>query len=312
MDPLSKMSTLDSYSGDLARSKDLRILYKNRAILIQVNGTESGSKEDVLEKTTKKGKQARYLVVSDLHIGFEERFRGAGISLDSRINQMIEELTEIIARYHVTDLLIAGDVKSGTDRIGRAEWENVPKFFERLLTMCRVSVIPGNHDGGLNHLLPSSVELLDVNGALVGKNLIMHGQTRPLAKFSGQSNRLVIGHVHPIYQKKGSPLSGQPVWVFMRTKKEQIFKGILGEDIGRENVHVKENVTGNGVSNDLEIIILPSFNMELIVAGYAADAARQERKIAPILRDLKGVQDAMVATLDGDLIGDETILKNIL
>ncbi len=271
------------------------ILYKHRAVLINEASTE--------------GKQSRgskkHLIVSDLHIGFEEKFRGEGVTLEPQIKGMVQELSGLIDKYKVTDLLVNGDVKSGVDRILPSEWENVPKFFEIMQSLCRVSVIPGNHDGGLNHLLPSGVELLDSNGTMISGNLIMHGHTRPSTKFS-DCKRLFIGHVHPIYQKKGSPLSGQPVWVFFKVDRAQIFKNIPAEESASPSNASQTN------RNELPVTVMPSFNMELIVAGYAADAAKQERRVAPLLRDLKNTNEAMITTLDGDLIGDQSLLPNVL
>jgi uncharacterized protein len=237
------------------------------------------------------------LIVGDLHIGFEEKFRGSGISIEPRIDKMTDELSELIEKEKITDLLINGDVKSGTDRITRSEWENVPKFFERMTSLCRVSVIPGNHDGGLSHLTPPNVLLLDSNGALISDVLILHGHTRPLAKFQS-CKQIIMGHVHPIFQMRGSPLSGQPVWVLLRVKRCSIFTDMLSSE--------------DETQSDLEVILMPSFNLELVVSGFAIDAARAERKIAPLLRDLKGVSEAMITTLDGDLIGDSSLLPNII
>ncbi len=241
-----------------------------------------------------------YLVIGDLHIGFEEKFRVSGISIQPRLDKLIGELSELISEHKVTDLLINGDVKSGIDRISKYEWENVPKFFEKMTNLCQVSVIPGNHDAGLQHLIPPDVNVLDSNGIMISKILILHGHTRPLPKFQ-DCEQLVMGHVHPIFQRRGSPLSGQPVWVFVRARGNQIFKGGLSHE---------DSISRN--QDTLEIILMPAFNLELVVAGSAMDAARQERKIAPILRSLKSVSEAMIMTLDGDLIGDVSLLLNVL
>jgi uncharacterized protein len=298
------VDSLDSFTGESSTGIPT-ILYKHRAALID----ESAAPGEVGEKRARRGRESqfkRYLIVSDLHIGFEERFRGAGVSLEPQIKGMIQEISQMVEDHKVTDLLINGDVKSGVDRILPSEWENVPKFFETMLAMCRVSVIPGNHDGGLKHLLPSGVELLDSGGTMISGNLIMHGHTRPLSKFH-DCKRLFIGHVHPIYQKKGSPLSGQPVWVFFKADREEIFR-----TTPRKNSKDEADITNRPSSNDLSVIVMPSFNLELIIAGYATDAAKQERKIAPILRDLKNTNEAMITTLDGELIGDRSLLPNVL
>jgi uncharacterized protein len=268
-----------------------RVLYKHRAVLIS---------EDFESDVSTRRTPRKYLVVSDLHIGFEEKFRGAGVALEPQIKAMLTEITQLIEDHKITDVLVAGDVKSGVDRILPSEWDNVPKFFDSILARCRASVIPGNHDGGLKHILPAGVELLDINGTLVGGNLILHGHTRPLRKFSN-CKRIFMGHLHPIFQKRGSPLSGQPVWVFLKPIRAQVFGS-------NSNI-----VPGSGEeSTTVSITVIPSFNLELIVAGYAADAAKQERKVAPILRDLRTTTEAMVMTLDGDLIGDQSILPRVL
>jgi uncharacterized protein len=261
-------------------NNQIEILYKNRAIIL-------------------KEQSNRHLIVSDLHIGFEEKFRAAGISIYSSIEKLSTELSELIEQHKITNLLVNGDVKSGTDRITRYEWENIPKFFDRMTNICHVSVIPGNHDGGIQHLVPSSVSLLDPNGIMISNILILHGHTRPLRKFQDCKN-LIIGHVHPIFQRRGSPLSGQPVWVFLRGRRNDIFKERL---VDSESSTEPEY---------LGIIVMPSFNLELVVAGFAVDAAKRERKAAPVLRYLKNVPEALITTLDGDLIGDASLLSNVL
>ena len=274
------MSKSDRNVSHRSEHAKLEILHKNRAIIL-------------IERNR------RHLIVSDLHIGFEEKFRAAGISIQPRIDKLSAELEELVKSHEITNLLINGDVKSGTDRITKYEWENVPKFFERMTNLCHVSVIPGNHDSGLQHLLPPTVTLLDSNGEMISDTLILHGHTRPLLKFQNCKG-LIMGHVHPIFQRKGSPLSGQPVWALLRANRNEIFKGRLdSNDSSRE-------------TDDLEIILMPAFNLELVVAGFAVDTARQERKIAPVLRYLKNVPEALITTIDGDLIGDASLLANVL
>jgi putative SbcD/Mre11-related phosphoesterase len=274
--PYSEPSDLTFSSGE----ESLKVLYRNRAIVL-----------------SEKKQAKKYLIVGDLHIGFEEKFRGTGISIEPRIDKMTNELSDLIEKQKITDLLINGDVKSGTDRITRSEWENVPKFFERMSNLCRVSVVPGNHDGGISHLMPPNVSVFDSNGVLISNILILHGHTRPLAKFQ-DCKQIIMGHVHPIFQKRGSPLSGQPVWVLLRVKRSQIFMGAVPSDSGEKN--------------DLEIILMPSFNLELVVSGFEIDAARAERRNVPLLRELKEVTEAMITTVDGDLIGDSSLLPNII
>lgn len=270
----------------------MNILHANRALTIDIESIQAERKDR---------HRRRYLLVSDLHIGFEEKFKRVGISIESNVNSMAEELEAVIQKNNVTNLLIDGDVKSSTDRISKSEWENIPRLFSRLSSKCEISVVPGNHDAGLNHLLPKEVELMDVNGIMLDQNLVMHGHTRPLPKFS-DCKRLIIGHLHPIYQERGHPMSGQPVWVISRIQRKKIFENVL---------EVEDDQDGN-LQSLLEVIIMPSFNKDLVVAGFAGDAARQERRVAPILKELKTANDALVVTLNGEIIGDSSLLPRIL
>lgn len=272
----------------------MNILHANRALIIDINPIQA-ERKDMLRK--------RYLIVSDLHIGFEEKFKRVGISIESNVGSMEEELEALIRKNKVTNLLIDGDVKSSTDRISKSEWENIPKLFSRLSSICEISVVPGNHDAGLNHLIPNEVELMDVNGVMLDQNLVMHGHTRPLPKFS-DCKRLIIGHLHPIYQERGHPMSGQPVWVISRIQRKKIFENVLETEVSE--------IQESNLQDLLEVIIMPSFNKDLVVAGFAGDAARQERKVAPILKELKTADDALVVTLNGEIIGDSSLLPRIL
>jgi uncharacterized protein len=260
-------------------SSNFKVLHKERAILIE----------------EKDGRTRKVLIVCDLHIGFEEKFKISGVSIGTQIYRMASELRGIIEKHKVDELVIDGDVKSSIDRISSSEWENVPKFLMRMQSTCKVSIVPGNHDGGLEHLIPEGVKILDSNGVLISRNLVIHGYTRPLMKFS-ESERIILGHVHPVFQKRGSPLSGTQVWVFAKVRRNQVFREILPE-------HQNEA---------LELVFMPAFNSDLALAGFAYEAAKQERKIAPILRDMQEVLDAAVVTLDGDIIGDASILPDVL
>lgn len=255
------------------------ILHSYRALTIQPNDAKD-----------------TYLIVSDLHIGFEEKFRGAGVSFDSNAESMGKEISSLISSYRVTHLVINGDLKSSTDRISSAEWENIPRFFSKIPSSCPVTVIPGNHDGGLKHILPERVEISSPSGILIDNNLVMHGHTKPISKFSN-CRRMIIGHLHPIYQEKGSPLSGQAVWVFLKLDRKKIFQDILDTD-ERDQL--------------LDVLIMPSFNKDLAVAGYSREAAKQERKTAPILKVLEEASEAIVVTLGGEIIGDSSVLRRIL
>jgi uncharacterized protein len=261
----------------------IKTLFEQRAVLLQPSQVEG----EILPPPPT-------VVVSDLHIGFEEKFKSSGVNIESNITKMAGELESIIDQNRAENLVIAGDVKSGIDRIMQSEWENVPKFLNRISKRCHITIVPGNHDGGLQNLVPDSVQIADINGIAIEDTLILHGHTRPLAKFK-DCNRVLMGHVHPIFQKRGNPLSGSPVWAFVRLSKKALFQDVIGEEGAM-----------------VEIIVLPSFNSDLTVSGYFGEEINAERRQSPVVRELRNAPEAIITTLKAEVIGDAALLPSVL
>lgn len=232
----------------------------------------------------------RYLALSDLHIGFESELSGRGINIDSRKNveEMLEELSSIIRREQADALVLLGDIKSSVRTITRAEWDVIPEFLQGLSEMIKVLLIPGNHDGSIMHLVPKEVRMISSKGMILDDSLLIHGHTMP-GKRSSSVKRIIMGHIHPIFVKEGSVVSGQRVWVYLKVKKRQVFSESDGM---------------------LDIVVLPSFNRYLY---YTIQSKSYRKSISPIVnKALQNVERAMVLTLDGSIIGDESLLAQII
>ena len=229
----------------------------------------------------------RYLVVTDLHIGFESRFVANDIHLnpDDLVAETVQRLDSIIEAEGVDVLLLLGDVKSSIDSISKLEWLTVPRFFE-IGKRVETIVIPGNHDGNLQKLSPDWVTISSPTGIVIEDVLLTHGHVMPSENLS-HVNKIIMGHVHPVYFKSGSVLDGERVWVSIKTEKSMIFPSSRGE---------------------IEIIIMPSFNRYF----YSASKKNSRRSISPIVEAVRPYPCAKVATLDGSLIGDETIISYVL
>ena len=229
----------------------------------------------------------RFLVVTDLHIGFEIGMISNDINV--RPEGIVEEihitLDTLIKSEKPDNLILLGDIKSGIDSISKIEWQTVPMFFEigkRINTL----VVPGNHDGNLAHLIPDYVTMTGPSGLVIGDTLLTHGHVMPSENFS-HVDRIVMGHLHPVYFQEGSVLDGQRLWVSIKTKKQNIFPSSKGE---------------------IEIIIMPSFNKYF----YATHKHYHKKSISPILARIREDCSAKIVTFDGSIIGDESILKNII
>ncbi|MBI3842050.1 MAG: metallophosphoesterase [Thaumarchaeota archaeon] len=228
----------------------------------------------------------RHLVITDLHIGFESTLAANDIHIEPEaiVKETLDELTSIIELEKPDSLILLGDVKAGIDTISKTEWSAVPLFFEiskRIDTL----VIPGNHDGNIQKLLPEGVTLASSSGVVLGDTLLTHGHTLPSENLSHVS-KIVMGHVHPVFFNKGSILDGQRVWVSMKAEKNKLFPSSNGQ---------------------LEIIIIPTFNKY-----FYASHKRFRKSISPILAHIKNFQEAKILTLDGSIIGNESMLESVI
>lgn len=231
-----------------------------------------------------KNRMKKYLIISDLHIGFEETFKISGINLETKIETMQEELLDLINEFKPSDLIILGDLKNSINRINRSEWINVPFFLERMIEKTCVTIIKGNHDGGILPLLPKKVHLMHEKFLVIKDNILFHGHT--LLTNQMNVNRLIMGHIHPIYKRTGSPLTGTQVWLMLNLKKTFLSQ------------------------QELNLIVIPSFNREL---SKISSGKYYGKTISPILNQLKNkINEAEILTLDGDIIGNINSLHYVL
>ena len=231
--------------------------------------------------------EQRYLIITDLHIGFEESLISNDIFVEPKdlIREMRNNIQNLVQVHKADTLVLLGDIKSGIDSISKIEWSAVPLFFEMGKDI-KTIVVPGNHDGNLQKLLPDYVTLTSSAGLVIGDVLLTHGHVMPSENLSYVS-KIIMGHVHPVYFQEGSVVDGQRVWVSIKTEKSQLFPSVKG---------------------DLEVTVMPSFNKYL----YATHKRYYKRSISPILESIKDYQTAKIVTLDGSIIGDETMISNVL
>lgn len=232
--------------------------------------------------------QKKYLVVTDLHIGFESTLASNEIFIgkNTAIKETIEELSEIINSKKPDSLILLGDIKSSIKNISKTEWIDVPLFFDEIKEKCEVILIPGNHDANIQKLVPEGISLISSTGMVEEKTLFTHGHTMPSENFSA-IEKIIMGHLHPVFFKEDSIVNGQRVWVTLRTDKENIFPSQSGE---------------------IEITIMPSFNRYF----YATNKRKYKKSISPIVEKIKNVTTAKIITLDGTIIGNETILDHVI
>ena len=232
--------------------------------------------------------ERKYLVVTDLHIGFENNMMSNQIFIgkNSTINESIQELSQIIDSEKPDSVILLGDIKSSIKNISRNEWDEVPLFFKKIREKCDIILIPGNHDSNIQKLVPNNISMISSTGMVEENILLTHGHTMPSENFS-HVDKIIMGHVHPVFFQEGSILNGQRVWVSIKTEKENIFPNKTGE---------------------IEITIIPSFNKYF----YATHRKQYKKSISPIINKIKEISKARIITLDGTIIGNESNIKQVI
>ena len=228
------------------------------------------------------------LIVSDLHIGFESNFAANKISLgkNTSIKETISEITELIKSEKPDTVILLGDVKSSIKSISKNEWDEIPMFLDEIKDKAEVILVPGNHDANIQRLVPEGVSMISSTGLVVDNALLTHGHTMPSENFA-HVDKIIMGHVHPVFFQEDSVLNGQRVWVSLKAEKHLLFPSASGE---------------------IEITIIPSFNRYF----YATHRNKFKKSISPIIQKINDVASARIVTLDGTIIGNESMIGNVI
>ena len=116
----------------------------------------------------------KYLVITDLHIGFENELSANKIEIgkNSSINETINKLKDLIRIEKPETLILLGDIKSSIQRISNTEWNDVPYFFEEIKKYVNLILVPGNHDANIQQLIPNDVTITNSIGLVIDLSLI--------------------------------------------------------------------------------------------------------------------------------------------
>ncbi len=263
----------------------------------------------------------KILVISDLHIGWEISLIEEGIYVPSQTSKLIEKLKRLIALEKPDSLLILGDVKHTVAKIETEEWRDVPRFFEEICEVVpQVQIVPGNHDGDIEALLPEEVTILPPRGIIIGEVGLFHGHAWPILEMLN-CKTLVIGHVHPVITFKdpiGFRITRQ-VWVKAPCNTRILAKSMLKA----HNLKVKREEKIEDLLKKLNIslnarnlIIMPSFNDFLGGQSINSYSLMRQQKfkdfIGPILRSGSiDFEKAEIYLLDGTFLGYLSRLREI-
>ncbi|MEK6967960.1 MAG: metallophosphoesterase [Nanoarchaeota archaeon] len=144
-------------------------------------------------------KKHKTLVISDLHLGFEESLNRQGVLVPRfQFKDILEQLEKIRKKIgcKIKATILNGDLKHEFGRITDQEWRELRKLFKHLQQNDEnVIIVKGNHDVNLgpvaemeNVSIVKNIELEDI--------MIIHGDEIP-KNLPKKIKTIIIGHEHP-------------------------------------------------------------------------------------------------------------------
>jgi putative SbcD/Mre11-related phosphoesterase len=145
------------------------------------------------------------LLIADIHLGFEETVSNEkGIDFPPQHPIILQRIEDLVKKHNASHLYIIGDVKHTIIADSFYNWEIIPEFIEKLDKFIETTIIPGNHDGDLEALLPREVTLTDVYGIVLGPREesvgLLHGHSWPSYEVL-DAKMIVVGHNHPTIRR---------------------------------------------------------------------------------------------------------------
>jgi len=224
-----------------------------------------------------------WVCVADLHIGIEVQLRLGGFNIPSQTPKMLASLEDLSSRGK--NLLILGDLKHRIPSVGYRENKEIVPFMERLGTVYRsITMISGNHDGGISSVLPQSVRAVPGRGLRVEDIGAFHGHVWPSESVMGAS-QLVMGHSHPsvlLVDSMGAR-TNEKCWLRARLDKKRV---------AERYSHCPD-----------ELVVVPAFNP--LLTGTPVNSPSRSM-ISPVFRNgLVDPKSTNVYLLDGTNLGKQ-------
>jgi len=241
--------------------------------------------------------EVRSLVIADIHLGIEWDLYTSGFSIPSRMQSGLDRILGYIQTVRPERIILLGDVKHNVPQISWQEREELPYFLRTLAEHVHVDILPGNHDAGIEFLLPEGkdLQLHSSRGAIIDSVGYFHGHTWPAPELL-KTEYIITAHNHPTIRFT-DPLGHvvvEPAWVRTRLKKEVLQAHYSSIDL---NVDWK----------DPKVFIVPSFNE--LCGGVAFNESLEDDLLGPIFSS-GGVEldNAELYLLDGTKLG---LLKHV-
>jgi putative SbcD/Mre11-related phosphoesterase len=224
-------------------------------------------------------KEKKLLIIADLHIGIESELRQNGLQVPSQTKMMEQRLRSIATTHQITDIILLGDIKHMIPSSTFQERTDVRYFLKAISSLGTLHVLPGNHDGNINRLLSSEIQLHPSEGFVFEGIGFTHGHRKASDEVMS-CNQVVVGHTHPtvlLIDRLG-----------YRTFEQCWLRGAPFSDV------LHEKYPNSSTS---EILLMPAFNP--LCGGVAVN---RDPLLGPF-KSLIDVENAELYLLDGSALG---------
>jgi putative SbcD/Mre11-related phosphoesterase len=209
------------------------------------------------------------LVLADLHIGIEHELALNGINIPSQVEKRIDQTLNYVKTANAQHVVLLGDVKHSISTTSPLERHDIPHFLRSIAEYAPVFILPGNHDGGLEYLIPRDtrfkIKICPTKGCSIDRVGLVHGHSWPAMELL-RCSYVVMGHNHPTVRLIDTVgyVSSKPVWIRARFV-ESVFRARYPE-----------------LSQycDPSVIIMPAFNE--LLGGIAFNEASYKTLLGPL------------------------------
>lgn len=217
------------------------------------------------------------VIVGDTHFGMEGKLRRKGIYDDGFSMRLCGKLEELIRTHNAARVIFLGDVKEEITMLDRKTEE----VLSRLSMLCKITVVRGNHDGGIER--DKELEVAPSEGMVYEGLGLLHGHSWPGQELM-HCDYLVMGHQHPMVAIRDAfgRAHREAAWIIAPADEER-----AAERYRKFNRNIK-------------LIMMPAFN-PLVGSTINYD---EEERLGPLLNNkLFKLNDALVFRLDGTCLG---------
>lgn len=224
----------------------------------------------------------RALVLSDYHAGIEAWLRyEEGVRIESRAGDRRAQTLALLRETNADRVVFLGDLAHFFGGPHGAERGEIEVLFEELPVP--VTVVKGNHDGGIESIATDDVTVTPTDGVRLADVGFVHGHSWPASSVL-EADIVCIGHEHPCVRLKDQ-VGGrriEPVW-------------LRGPLVSKPF----ENRYDDFDWRDPELVVFPAFN-ELL--GCTWVNVPEQEFLSPFLPD--ALPAATAYLLDGTRLGD--------